>query len=312
MRHVFSVAVALLFLVVASHAQVKLQEDFETSDSLNLPAGWTTWNEAGFLPNDSLALWAVQDTGLTIPGINTVRRTAARSGRKAIRASWVAGVDTNGTLLTADDWLITRRVNNIAIDDSIEFWATGGNGGTAGTYYPDTLEIWVGDQDSLPASQPLMLALITWRNGTSLYGVFQKYAFSLSDAAGLNIFISFRYHTNVSVDGYVVHVDDIQIAGPLTDVRPSNGPPEDIALSQNYPNPFNPSTTIMWTVPTSSKVTLKIFNPLGQEIGTLVDADMNPGEYSTAWDARGYPTGAYFYRLQIGNTVQTRKLVLVK
>ncbi|MEK9135868.1 MAG: T9SS type A sorting domain-containing protein, partial [Bacteroidota bacterium] len=99
---------------------------------------------------------------------------------------------------------------------------------------------------------------------------------------------------------------------PLTDVKPSLGLPDEMTLSQNYPNPFNPSTTIVWTVPTASKVTLKIYNPLGQVVGTLVDADMDPGEYATTWDATGFPAGAYFYRLQIGSQVQTRKLVLVK
>ena len=154
--------------------------------------------------------------------------------------------------------------------------------------------------------------MITWRNGTSTYGVFRQYKYSLGDAAGFNIFVSFRYYTNVSVDGFAVFLDDVEVSGPLTGMEPPTGLPAEMELSQNYPNPFNPSTTIQWTVPTTSKVTLKIFNPLGQEVGTLVDSDMEAGEYRTTWDARGFTTGAYFYRLQIGNTVQTRKLVLVK
>jgi hypothetical protein len=80
MRTLFLVAVAICILSVSSKAQVKLQEGFETSDSTHLPPGWSTWNEAGFLPYDSLALWTVQDTGLTIPGIGTVLRTVAHSG----------------------------------------------------------------------------------------------------------------------------------------------------------------------------------------------------------------------------------------
>lgn len=312
MRTVIRFALLSIFLYAVSDAQIKLREDFETSDSLHLPQGWTSWNRAGFLPNDSLALWTVQDTGLTIPGIVETRLTVARSGSKAIRASWVAGVDTNGNLLTADDWLITRRIYNIEAGDSLVFWAIGGNGGTTGQFYPDTLEVWITDQDSLPESQVLQLATITWRNGTSLYGVFKRYAYSVADAAGLDIFVGFRYHINVSVDGYVVFLDDVQVAGPLTGVNPNKGLPSGIVLSQNYPNPFNPSTTIQWTVPTASRVVLRIFNLLGQEVGTLVDADMEPGEYRTTWDASGFPAGAYFYKLQVGNSVQTRKLVLVK
>lgn len=157
MRALFIVIGCLFFLVVSSPGQVKLQENFETSDSIHLPLGWTSWNEAGFLPNDSLALWTVQDTGAVISGIADPRRMVAHSPTKATRASWVAGVDANAANHVADDWLITRRIDNIATDDSLRFWAIGGNGGTGGTYYADTLEVWIGDQDSLPASQILRL-----------------------------------------------------------------------------------------------------------------------------------------------------------
>jgi Secretion system C-terminal sorting domain len=145
-----------------------------------------------------------------------------------------------------------------------------------------------------------------------LYGVFQKYTYPLEVAAGLDLFVGFRYHTSVEVDGYAVFLDDIEVGGPLSDVKSPTGLPDEISLSQNYPNPFNPTTTIIWTVPTSSKVTLKIHNLLGQEVGTLVDGDMSPGEFRTTWDASGYPAAVYFYRLQVGTSVQTRKLVLVK
>jgi hypothetical protein len=305
MRTLFSVAVGFCFLAGVSQAQLKLQEGFETSDSTHFPLGWTHWNEAGEILGDSAALWTVQDTGLAMPGINT-RLTVAHSGSKSVRATWWA----YGAGNLIDDWLITRRINNISIDDTLRFWATGANGPNT-PFYPDTLEIWLGDQDSLPSSQTLLLDVITWQNG-SLYGVFRKYTYPLGVAAGLNIFVSFRYHIIVDVDGYAVQVDDIQVAGPLTDVQPPRGLPEEVLLSQNYPNPFNPSTTIQWTVPAKSMVTLKIFNLIGQEVGTLVESDMEAGEYRTTWDARGFTTGAYFYRLQVGNTVQTRKLVLVK
>lgn len=312
MRTLLVVSFALFFLATTSEAQRKLQEGFETSDSAHLPIGWTKWNEAPF-PIDPSGHWLVQDTGQAVPGIAAPRVSVARSGGKAARIPWYAGIDTNtNNYLTADAWLITRRVNNIAVNDTLKFWAIGGNGGTTGAYYRDTLEVWLGDQDSLPSSQTLMLDLITWQNGTSTYGVFQQYKYPLRDAAGLNIFISFRYHTNVSIDGFVVFLDDVEVSGPLTDVQPSTGPPSEMVLSQNYPNPFNPSTTILWTVPGASRVTLKIYNLLGQEVGTLVDSEMDPGTYRTAWDASGFPAGAYFYRLQIGNSVQTRKLVLVK
>jgi hypothetical protein len=88
--------------------------------------------------------------------------------------------------------------------------------------------------------------------------------------------------------------------------------PAEFALDQNYPNPFNPTTNIEYAVPTDSRVTLNIYNSLGQEVATLVDDNMTAGRYVVTWDAKGIAGGTYFYRMQAGNTVLTRKMVLLK
>ena len=83
-------------------------------------------------------------------------------------------------------------------------------------------------------------------------------------------------------------------------------------LYQNYPNPFNPATTIQFELPKRSKVTLKIFNVLGSELATLIDKEMNAGEYKVVFDAHGFPSGVFFYRIQAEGFVQSRKLLLLK
>ena len=88
-------------------------------------------------------------------------------------------------------------------------------------------------------------------------------------------------------------------------------------LSQNYPNPFNPSTRIAYVLPTTSHVTLKIYNLLGQEVRTLVNARQAPGAQSVVWDGRdhaGRPvsSGIYIYQLRAGREVQSRKMLLVR
>jgi hypothetical protein len=88
--------------------------------------------------------------------------------------------------------------------------------------------------------------------------------------------------------------------------------PESFELYQNYPNPFNPSTVISFRLPVSSRVTLKLHNVLGQEVATLVDELKQTGEYKVVWNAAGVPSGVYFYRLQAGSFIQTKKLLLVK
>lgn len=311
MRQLIQVLCAITLVSSLAHSQIRLQEDFETSDSTRLPTGWSKWNQAPF-PIDPNSHWLVSDTGRAIPGINTVRLSRARSGFKAARVSWVAGVDTtNNQNLVADAWLVTRRISGIGPNDSLVFWATGGNGGTTGQYYPDTLKVLIDVQDSLPPNIGFEIALITWRS-TDLYGVFRRYAYHVGAAAGQDLFVAFRYNMDVAVDGFVVHLDDVLVKGPATDVRRETGLPSEVSLRQNYPNPFNPSTRIEWGIAARTRVTLKIFDLLGREIGTLINAEMDPGTYSAAWDATGFPAGAYFYTLQAGDQRLTKRLVLLK
>jgi len=83
-------------------------------------------------------------------------------------------------------------------------------------------------------------------------------------------------------------------------------------LEQNYPNPFNPSTRISWQSPVSSWQTLKVYDVLGTEIATLVNEFRNAGSYEIDFYASNIPSGVYFYRLQTGNFVSTRKMILLK
>ena len=88
--------------------------------------------------------------------------------------------------------------------------------------------------------------------------------------------------------------------------------PRTYQLFQNYPNPFNSSTTILYDLPEKAKVTLKIYNILGQQLVTLVNEVKDPGAYRTIWNARGMASGVYFYRLRAGGFVDTKKILLLK
>lgn len=88
--------------------------------------------------------------------------------------------------------------------------------------------------------------------------------------------------------------------------------PETFTLSQNYPNPFNPSTVIEFALPEREFVNLKIYDMLGNEIETLVNEQLNPGKFRVDWNATNRAAGVYFYRLQAGEFVETKKLILLK
>ena len=105
------------------------------------------------------------------------------------------------------------------------------------------------------------------------------------------------------------------------------GLPTEFSLVQNIPNPFNPTTTIHYDLPRASHVTLKIFNSLGQEVATLVDATQEPGYKSVQFDGSGLSSGMYLYLIEVhpldsaigrdsksgaGDFVQSKKLLLLK
>ncbi|MBL7959683.1 T9SS type A sorting domain-containing protein [bacterium] len=93
--------------------------------------------------------------------------------------------------------------------------------------------------------------------------------------------------------------------------------PTDFALSQNYPNPFNPSTTIRYDIAKESKVVLKVYNMLGQEVTTLVNTTKGQGRYEIRWNGKNQfgntvASGVYLYRLEAGNVVKTKKMLFIK
>jgi hypothetical protein len=84
--------------------------------------------------------------------------------------------------------------------------------------------------------------------------------------------------------------------------------PEKFQLFQNYPNPFNPATMISYQLPTDSRVSLKIFNLLGQEVATLVDGQRLAGHHEERWDARGFASGMYVHQLSLSDEKGDRQI----
>ena len=83
-------------------------------------------------------------------------------------------------------------------------------------------------------------------------------------------------------------------------------------LQQNYPNPFSHTTTIQFSIPESQFVTLQVFDIYGNEINELVNEDRSAGDHEVLLDGSKLANGTYFYRLQAGDYVQTRRIVLIK
>ena len=94
---------------------------------------------------------------------------------------------------------------------------------------------------------------------------------------------------------------EVEVNGPLT-----------FSLEQNYPNPFNPSTNINYSVPETGSIKLSIYSVIGEQVAVLVDEIVQAGFNEVTFDASNLPSGAYFYRLQTGSFVETKKMMLLK
>ena len=135
-------------------------------------------------------------------------------------------------------------------------------------------------------------------NGTSAGGEFPADAQKVLDG----LIAQIRKNTGAAV--VVSGIDDISSVDIL---------PIEIQLEQNYPNPFNPKTTINYKLNKMNDIELSIFNTLGQKVATLVAERQQAGNYTVEWNADGFSSGSYCYRLSSSSgIVQTKKLVLIR
>jgi hypothetical protein len=128
-------------------------------------------------------------------------------------------------------------------------------------------------------------AIITWGDSRVTAGSFDIYAQQINASGQL---------------GVVTSVEDL-----------SSATPQEFHLDQNYPNPFNPSTNINYSIPQSGLVSLKVYDVLGKEVATLVNEEKTAGSYEVEFNALQLSSGIYFYKLQAGSFVETKKMILI-
>ncbi len=157
-----------------------------------------------------------------------------------------------------------------------------------------TGDFWVGF--SVPAENTTTVWMTLGRDAADLNGdtrsfVFNGSAWSMYDR---------EFHFRAITDAFdQVGIDENQI-------------PDKFELMQNYPNPFNPATTIKFALPISSNVEMKIYNAIGQEVATIVNKQLEAGYHSVVFDASKLASGLYIYRIQAGNFVSVKKMMLLK
>ena len=104
----------------------------------------------------------------------------------------------------------------------------------------------------------------------------------------------------------------IEISSPTGIADESKPVSDTFALHPNFPNPFNPSTTLQFSIPERSHVTLKIYDVMGRDIFTLVDQKLSSGTHSSQWDGSNHPSGIYFLQLENLGETHRQKIILMK
>lgn len=127
-------------------------------------------------------------------------------------------------------------------------------------------------------------------------------------------FILQKCNLGLSVEEGLIPENVLQIAYKM---QQEDQLPEGFALNQNYPNPFNPTTEISFNLPNAGEVRLEVFNVMGQQVVTLVNGALEAGSHTVTWDSRDntgdrVSSGVYFYRLESGDLIDTKKMVLLK
>lgn len=173
---------------------------------------------------------------------------------------------------------------------------------------PDSTEdvdsVWFYSRDINIPNHPFHLK---YRDGTLWLDTFQ-----INSQANLGTyrFAFYAKDKQGDISDSLVHtvvVTGVTSIEPVAETRPPG-----FKLAQNHPNPFNPTTTISYQLPVQSHVTLIIFDILGRDAATLVNIVEPPGYKSVQFDGNNLPGGFYFYRLQAGSYVETKKLILLK
>ena len=207
-----------------------------------------------------------------------------------------------------DGYFKINRVNPVAVgggDSDFGLWIWG-------DLSNNIIEYWFTDSESNMISKEIDTINFT---GWKMKSV------TLSDVADGDLkFEGFGIKHHPSADSVgVFYIDNAQydLTTPVKEIQSEF--PDEYSLSQNYPNPFNPSTTIKYSIPVETRrgvspqnTILKIYDILGREVATLVNQNQKAGNYEIQFDASHLTSGIYLYKLQSGNFVATKKLMLLK
>ncbi len=239
------------------------------------------------------------------------------------------GANEPGPILTRYIQFLVKPANGYNLHvDSVAFWlmCSGTHGNMHGAVYWDTdtasftqnNEL---DYDSVtyPVAPSTIKGLPDVREDSPSSGLPHDTSFYIgTDISNGGLFAMRIYpwynYLSSSTSKYVV-LYDVRIYGTTTTataVKDEKTLPKVFSLSQNYPNPFNPSTSINFSLSKSGMTNLTIYNMLGQKVATIVNSNLGAGEHNVTFNADKLTSGLYIYQLTSGNSIISKKMILLK
>lgn len=318
MRRLVTVFITVILLSITAYiswtAGILPVESFENPQFP--PQGWKKGSKLGDLGGAGWQRAAVGDSVLGLPEGGLVDAPPG-GGNFVALCSWLTG-DADSSLSTpqaTDQWLITPQILNIQIGDSLKFSLR------YFSQFSDSLDVLISDTgDSLAAFDTLVTSLHFSGAGNNDW---RQYRFALTDFAApdSNIYIAFREHVaNNEAQGDALLLDLVEVTSLVTGAPGNPFVPLSFELSQNYPNPFNPGTQISFSLPHSARVSLQVYNLIGQRVATVVDGVFYPaGSHQVTFEAGNLPSGSYFYKIEANDPatgpvrfVDVKKMTLLR
>jgi hypothetical protein len=260
----------------------------------------TNWTTANTGLNSNVYAFAVSGTNIFAGANDIVYRSTNNGG------TWIKG------------GAMDPMVRSIAIYNTNLF---AGTNGTGVFYSTNDSKNWVQVNSGLTNLNVYSLAI----SGTNIFAGLAENGVFLSTNNGTK-WTSTGLTTNADANALAICDSNLFVGlwdgsgiwkRPLSEIVTSvdgisNNLPSKLILYQNYPNPFNPATTISFSLPFKSFVSLKIFDITGREVATLLSEVLSAGNHTRRWNAEGLPSSVYLYRLQAGSFTGTKKLVLLR
>jgi len=267
---------------------VILSESFDYTPNGSLPVGWT-----------QVSLDSGRDSAI-FRGGPTIWQAIQRVGISTHTGPGTSIDAYNDNASANNDWMILPHMDSLLAPITLSYWVS-----SQDLFHLESFETRVSTTDAQPASFTAVI-----RSVGQTPHLWTQYTDDLSAYAGARFYIAIHYN---SINQYAIKVDDVHLTA--TRANGISGRKElaaSFAFEGNYPNPFNSRTQFRFSIPTTGRVDLTLYNVIGQEMARVLSGTLTSGEHVIAFDASQLPTGIYFARLTATRLTATRKMLLLR